>query len=104
MLDSKFWRIGGVYFDTDVEVIRSLDEIIAKGPFLGEQVKGRVAAGLGMAAEPDMEFYKKVVNLYDNMTFDLSQDSNKQVTVVQHVTDLLIECGYDPQFDGIQTI
>lgn len=51
MLDSKFWRIGGgVYFDTDVEVIRSLDEIIAKGPFLGEQVKGRVAAGLGMAA------------------------------------------------------
>ena len=104
MLDSKFWRIGGVYFDTDVEVIRSLDEIIAKGPFLGEQVKGRVAAGLGMAAEPDMEFYKRVVNLYDNMTFDLSQDSNKQVTVVQHVTDLLIECGYDPQFDGIQTI
>lgn len=57
MLDSKFWRIGGGYFDTDVEVIRSLDEIIAKGPFLGEQVKGRVAAGLGMAAEPDMEFY-----------------------------------------------
>ena len=48
-----------------------------------------------------MEFYKKVVNLYDNMTFDLSQDSNKQVTVVQHVTDLLIECGYDPKFDGI---
>lgn len=94
----------GGYFDTDVEVIRSLDEIIAKGPFLGEQVKGRVAAGLGMAAEPDMEFYKRVVNLYDNMTFDLSQDSNKQVTVVQHVTDLLIECGYDPQFDGIQTI
>ena len=38
-------------------MIRSLDEIIAKGPFLGEQVKGRVAAGLGMAAEPDMEFY-----------------------------------------------
>lgn len=27
MLDSKFWRIGGGYFDTDVEVIRSLDEI-----------------------------------------------------------------------------
>ena len=67
----------GGYFDTDVEVIRSLDEIIAKGPFLGEQVKGRVNAGLGMAAKPDMEFYKMVVNLYDNMTFDLSQDSNK---------------------------
>ena len=100
----RFWQTGGVYFDTDVEVIRDLNEIIDKGPFMGEQVRGRVATGLGMAAEPDMEFYKKVVDLYDNMNFGLSQDSNKQVTVVQHVTDLLAECGYDPKFDGIQTI
>lgn len=46
---------------------------------MGEQVRGRVATGLGMAAEPDMEFYKKVVDLYDNMNFGLSQDSNKQL-------------------------
>ena len=43
---------------------------------MGEQVRGRVATGLGMAAEPDMEFYKKVVDLYDNMNFvDMIQSS-----------------------------
>ena len=95
---------GGVYFDTDVEVIRKLDEVINAGPFLGEQVKGRVAAGLGMAAEPNMEFYRRIVELYNNMNFDLSMDSNKQVTVVQHVTDMLIEYGYNPEDNGIQKI
>lgn len=26
---------GGLYFDTDVEVIKPMDNIIAKGPFMG---------------------------------------------------------------------
>lgn len=95
---------GGIYFDTDVEVIRCLDEIIENGPFMGEQIKGRVAAGLGMGTEPNMEFYKKIIRLYDNLDFNFSQDTNKQVTVVQHVTDLLLEYGYNPQHDGIQKI
>lgn len=29
------YRYGGLYFDTDVEVIRNMDDIIARGPFMG---------------------------------------------------------------------
>lgn len=35
---ARFWILynyGGLYFDTDVEVIRSMDDIIAAGPFMG---------------------------------------------------------------------
>ena len=35
---ARFWilyRYGGIYFDTDVEVIRPIDDIIAKGNFMG---------------------------------------------------------------------
>lgn len=35
---ARFWILynyGGLYFDTDVEVIRPLDDIIARGPFMG---------------------------------------------------------------------
>ena len=35
---ARFWVIykyGGIYFDTDVEVIASMEEIIGKGSFLG---------------------------------------------------------------------
>ena len=34
---ARFWilyKYGGIYFDTDVEVIRPLDDIIARGPFM----------------------------------------------------------------------
>ena len=35
---ARFWilyKYGGIYFDTDVEVIRPIDDIIAKGNFMG---------------------------------------------------------------------
>jgi len=35
---ARFWILyhyGGLYFDTDVEVIKSMDDIIAKGSFMG---------------------------------------------------------------------
>ena len=37
---ARFWILyhhGGVYFDTDVEVIRPMDDIIEKGPFMGRE-------------------------------------------------------------------
>ena len=35
---ARFWILymyGGLYFDTDVEVIRPMDDIIQRGPFMG---------------------------------------------------------------------
>lgn len=29
---------GGLYFDTDVEIIRNMDHIIARGPFMGREL------------------------------------------------------------------
>ena len=41
---ARFWilyRYGGVYFDTDVEVIKPMDDIIGRGPFMGLEIAGR---------------------------------------------------------------
>ena len=35
---ARFWilyKYGGLYFDTDVEVIKSMDDIVERGPFMG---------------------------------------------------------------------
>ena len=67
---ARYWILyneGGVYFDTDVEVIKSFEDIIKNGAFLGIE-KDRniisVAPGLGMGAYKEMNFYKKMVDFY----------------------------------------
>ena len=39
---ARFWILyhhGGLYFDTDVEVIKAMDDIIELGPFMGVEVE-----------------------------------------------------------------
>lgn len=55
-----------------------MSDIITRGAFFGEQTKGRVAAGLGMAVEPGHAIYREVVEAYNKATFELSSESSKQ--------------------------
>ncbi len=85
---------GGLYFDTDVEVIRPMDDIIAAGAFMGIEkslatTAGQgwigVNAGLGLGAEPGLPIYRKILDFYNRRSF-LRETS----TVVTNVTQLLI--------------
>lgn len=85
---------GGLYFDTDVEIIKSLNEIISVGPFMGIEkslatTEGNghigVNAGLGLGAEAGLPIYKSILDFYDRRSF-----LNETDTVVTNVTRLLI--------------
>lgn len=99
---ARFWIIynyGGIYFDTDVEVLKSMDDLIAKGPFMGcentptAKIKLAVNPGLGFGGYAKMIFFKDVINLYENIQFNDYKDNNGPITIVQHVTKLLNEKG-----------
>ena len=85
---------GGVYFDTDVEVIRNMDDIIAKGNFMGfekslpESPVG-VNPGLGMAVEPKLSVLKELLNLYDSKT----SFTYGEGTIVYYTTEVLKKHG-----------
>lgn len=97
---ARFWILfheGGVYFDTDVELIKSLQPILDKGPFFGVE-KGEtlmVAPGLGMAAYPDMPFYRDVINDYKGDHFTNEAGEMNLTTVVERTTSLLKQRGLD---------
>lgn len=99
---ARFWILyhyGGIYFDTDVEVIKSMDDIIEKGPFMGIEnlaTDGKfqtVNAGLGLAAEKGMDFYKRVLDNYEDYRFVMPDGTLNLRTVVQYVTVELVKCG-----------
>lgn len=91
------YKHGGVYFDTDVEMIKSIEDILQKGPFMGiEDPKGEaVAPGLGLAANPKQGLYKEILEMYNCQTFYNSDGSFNQTTVVAHTTRILEKHGYE---------
>lgn len=103
---ARFWILynyGGLYFDTDVEVIRNMDNIIANGPFMGfeqprEEVKRKkkgygVAPGLGLGVNPGLGLYKELLDYYEDLHFLDDKGNPNPVTIVKHTTDVLISKG-----------
>lgn len=58
---------GGIYFDTDVEVIRSFDDLLDCTAFFGFENENAVASGLGFGAEPHTDVMKAMVRTYDQV-------------------------------------
>ena len=89
---------GGVYFDTDVEVIKSFDDILANGAFMGCETPDlnstyAVAPGLGIAVSPGLGFYKEVLEDYEKSSFYNPDGTLNLYTIVQRTTDLLRKHG-----------
>lgn len=103
---ARFWILyhyGGVYFDTDVEVIKSIEPIITKGPFMGCEVKEekdlwpKVACGLGIGVYKHHPIYKRILDQYNQSSFLLKDRSYDYTTIVSRVSEILKDYGLQPK-------
>lgn len=104
---------GGLYFDTDVEVIKNFDKIIQEGGFMGCEVDGSnekqvphgilVNPGLGLAAKPKLDLYKEIIEYYNQQKFLKPDGSMNMETVVTRTTDILMRHGLN-DIKGIQKV
>jgi Mannosyltransferase OCH1 and related enzymes len=78
---------GGIYLDTDVEIIKSLDQLLDNSLYLGMETTGRVNTGLGFGAEPKHKFVKDNLNLYADIPFV------SNITCVTYTTNMLKRYG-----------
>jgi len=60
---------GGVYLDTDVELIKPLDALIENSGYMGFDENGIVSTGLGFACEKGNELVGQLLNDYDDISF-----------------------------------
>lgn len=98
---------GGLYFDTDVEVIKPFDDILSRGAFMGCELaasrSGAVNPGLGLGVAPGLGLYKEILDKYATLSFLNDDGSLNLTTVVKYTTDILISHGLKTT-DEIQTI
>ena len=88
---------GGIYVDTDVELIKPIDEFLNDKAFMGfEKASGKVtgvAPGLIMASEPNAEFLSDILNIYKNMEFYNENKERIAKSVVEYTTSYLEQYG-----------
>lgn len=115
---------GGLYFDTDVELVAPIDDIVSNGSFfaceyiysfkndstLPHSTKNRkgvalaVNPGLAMGAEANHEIFKEVLRGYECDHYLLSNGRENQRTIVLRVTEVLERHGFNKHEFGIQAI
>ena len=75
---------GGIYFDTDVKMIRPIYDIMSKGSFLAMELPtGSISMGLGFGTEKNNPFLGDLLSYYENTSFNPS----KLTTIVQIVSE-----------------
>lgn len=96
----RFWaleREGGLYFDTDVEVIRSFGDLLNNEAFVGFENKEYVNPGQVLYLKKENNIiFKEIKEWYDNATF---LDENGEMiphTVCTVFTELLKKYGFQP--------
>lgn len=93
---ARFWILyhyGGIYFDTDVEVIRPMADILGRGGFLGVESdrngKITVNPGLGFAASKGSEPIWELLSLYRTFHFLNADGTLCLKNVVEITTEYL---------------
>ena len=117
---ARFWilyQYGGIYFDTDVEVIRPLDDIIERGNFMGFErdpipgATGTVAPGLGLGVNPGLGLgvnpglglIKELLDLYKTLDYEKENRNGTFKTIVDYTTERLLVYGLK-DVKGVQLV
>lgn len=90
------YKNGGVYLDTDVELIKPLDDLLDNECFMGFEQGNSVATGLGFGAKPNNEIIYKNLQLYINLSFYNVDGSLNLKPCPEYTTELLIKYGLKP--------
>ena len=84
---------GGVYFDTDVEMIRNIDFLLKYKGFLGFENKNYVATGLGFGAEMNSYFLNEMIEKYKSIHFKNEDGSLNLIACPKINTEIMVDNG-----------
>ncbi|WP_227743785.1 glycosyltransferase family 32 protein [Lactobacillus helveticus] len=98
-------KYGGIYLDTDVELIKSIEPIRKKGSFFALETEeyDSLNPGIGMATYANNGFYKKIINNYNQDHFIDKYGLENKTPVGKRVANFLKKDGLK-NIRGIQKV
>lgn len=86
---------GGIYLDTDVEIIKPIDDLIEEKGYMGFDDNGVISTGLGFACEKGNELVKILLADYDDISFVRPDGSFDITPCPDRNTQTLVRLGLD---------
>lgn len=91
------YQYGGIYLDTDVELVKNIDELLSHKAFMGFEDTGDgeffVNCGHGFGAEPGNEIIEAMRDLYDSVSFRNNDGSYNLLPSPNYTTEALRKFG-----------
>ena len=103
------YKHGGIYLDTDIELLQPLDRLLDRKGFLGIEGTKMINTGLGMGGEAGVELFRVLRDEYDTMDFQLPDGKLRMEPCTYIQTEVLKRRGYIPkdqaqQIDGVDIL
>lgn len=101
------YQYGGIYLDTDVQLLQNLDSLLNLPAFMGfEKDTGNyVNLGQGFGAEPGNRFIADNMHRYDDIVFKYNDGTYNKTPSPVYTTEVLVKHGLDKiQSTQIQTL
>lgn len=89
------YREGGIYFDTDVEVIASFDKFLVWDLFCGFEKGNYIAWGLGVGSVKAHPILKSVLDIYESMSFIQEDGSLNMKTCPVIQSEVMEKYGFE---------
>lgn len=86
---------GGIYMDTDVEVLKSLNEYLENDALSGFETESQIPTGL-MACREGFPLFKELLEYYDTARFVNADGTLNTTTNVVTITKMMLERGFKP--------
>lgn len=91
---------GGLYFDTDVEIIRPMNDIIEKGAFMSVEIPFRkltqapsINPGQGIGASKGHPVYKEMIDFYQKLSFYREDGAIQNYAMIRKISDIFSDAG-----------
>lgn len=87
------YNYGGIYMDTDVELLKNLDNFLKHKAFSGFESSTDIPTGI-MASEKDFPLFKEFLDYYNNRHFILDDGKLDMTTNVKIITNICKKYGF----------